>query len=131
MSIQENTTETNRFCKAIRKDGQPCKATALTPNGYCFAHSEELAAQRKAARSQGGKNSARSVRLDKQVLPKRLAPVYTLLEDATQKVYKGELEPSRGTSIAALSRAMVAVLEAGELEERVRDLEDKTNGGKR
>jgi hypothetical protein len=50
--------------------------------------------------------------------------VYDRLETALQQVNDGELDPRIAGAMASLSRAMVAVLTAGELEERVRALEE-------
>jgi len=55
-------------------------------------------------------------------------PVYDRLEKALEEVYIGRLESKQATAMAALARAMVAVLTSGELEERVRGLEDSIGG---
>jgi hypothetical protein len=49
--------------------------------------------------------------------------VYSALEAALAEVHDGRLAPQRAQAMAALARAMVQVVTAGELEERVRDLE--------
>jgi len=50
--------------------------------------------------------------------------VYDALETALDEVHKGALEPRVGGAMAALAGAMVRVLTSGELEERVRRLEE-------
>jgi len=50
------------------------------------------------------------------------------LETALKEVYTAKLESKQATAMAALARAMVAVLPSGELEERIRELEDRIGG---
>jgi hypothetical protein len=96
-------------------------------DGYCFSHSPALEKKRLEARAKGGKNSARIVRL-KRLVPPRLIPIFDRLESALVEVHTGELKSKQATAMAALARAMVAVLASGEMEERVRDLEARTGG---
>lgn len=114
---------TRQVCQAIRADGQPCRAPAIR-EGFCFSHSPELAEKAKKARILGGENKAKSVRLRKLV-PPRLMPIFDKLETALSEVHDGELDPRIATAMAALSNAMVRVLTSGELEERVRSLEER------
>lgn len=125
---QAPPTVPNR-CRATRRDGAPCSAPALG-SGWCFAHDPDLAAQRAAARKSGGKNSSKIVRL-RGLVPPRLVNVYDKLEQALGDVESGQLDPKQANSMANLARAMVAVLTAGELEERVRKLEEVGNGNPR
>ena len=113
----------NQRCSATRKDGTPCRAQALA-DGLCFAHSPLTADKRRAAARQGGRNHANVVRLQ-GLVPPRLLTVYTRLETALAEVHSGELDPRAGTAMAALGRALVAVLTSGEIEDRLRTLEAK------
>lgn len=123
--MNEASESKRNYCCATRKDGQPCEAQALPGSDYCFAHDPERKEQRDAARSQGGKNRAGIVRL-RGLIPPRLISVYETLEQALSEVHGGSLEPNRAQAMAAISRAMVHVLQAGELEERVRKIEQAT-----
>lgn len=109
-------------CTAIRKDGKPCQAVA-TRSGLCLVHDPALEDKRQEARQRGGLNKARVARLGKLV-PPRLMSVYDHLEEALGQVHKGELDARVATAMAALAGAMVRVLTSGELEERVRRLEE-------
>jgi hypothetical protein len=62
------------------------------------------------------------------LVPPRLVPIFDVLESALSEVHNGDLSPSQGTAMATIAKALVAVLTAGELEERLRDLERKTGG---
>ena len=116
------TTERKR-CKNRTRNGEPCRGFAME-DGYCFSHSPALEKKRLEARAKGGKNSARVARL-RGLVPPRLMPVYDRLEQALEEVHGGEIESKQATAMAALARAMVAVLTSGELEERLRNLENK------
>ena len=58
-------------------------------------------------------------------MPPRLMSVYDRLETALVEVHCGKLESKQATAMAAIARALVAVLTSGELEERLRNLETK------
>ncbi len=119
------TTERMR-CKSKTRTGEPCRGFAME-DGYCFSHSPTHENKRHEARARGGKNSARAARL-KRLVPPRLIPVFGSLEEALAEVHDGTLESKQATAMAALARAMVAVLTSGQLEERVRGLEDRIEG---
>ena len=116
---------TRPLCKSKRKDGKPCRAPSIN-NGFCFAHSPELADKAKEARINGGKNKATAVRLNK-LMPQRLRPIYNKLEKALGEVHTGELDPRKASAMASLSSVLIKVLTTGELEERVLKLEESFN----
>ncbi len=111
------------LCRATRKDGSPCRAVA-TRSGLCLAHDPDLEAKRHQARRQGGYNKARAARLG-NLVPPRLQTVYNSLEKALGEVHEGEIDSRVATAMASVAGAMVRVLTSGELEERVRNLEEK------
>ncbi|ACZ38915.1 hypothetical protein [Sphaerobacter thermophilus] len=114
-------------CTATRRDGGRCTARALPGRPYCFAHDPELQAERTEARRRGGRNRAKVVRL-RRLVPPRLLPVFDQLEQALRDVLGGSLEPRRAMAAASVARALVDVLQAGELEERLRKLEEAAQG---
>ena len=111
------------ICQGTRKDGSPCTATTLGPTGFCFAHDPEKVAERAEARAKGGRNRSSLARLSR-IVPARLGGVYDRLERAMGEVHGGQLDPRRANALANLARA-AAVLSAGEVEQRVRELEEK------
>ena len=117
------TTERKR-CRNLARNGQPCRGYALE-DGYCFSHSPALEKKRFEARAKGGRNSSRTARLI-GLVPPRLVPVYDKLETALIEVHSGKLDSKQATAMATIARAMVSVLTIGELEERLRNLEVKT-----
>jgi hypothetical protein len=50
-------------------------------------------------------------------------PIFDILEAALTEVHRGTITPGQATAMASLAKAMVSVLGAGEMEERLRDLE--------
>ena len=111
-------------CTGTRKDGQPCAMPALPAADRCFAHDPRYAEARQAARQKGGRNRGAAARL-RGLMPPRLIPIFDRLETALARLDAGELEPKRAQAMAAVARAMVSVLQAGELEERLRRLEGR------
>jgi hypothetical protein len=111
------TGESGVRCPAITRSGQPCRARA-TANGWCVAHTPAAAEWR----AKGGRATRRSERAAR-LLPARLQPVAALLDTALREVYEGTLEPKQATAMAALAGALVRVVTAGEVEERLRAIE--------
>jgi hypothetical protein len=58
-------------------------------------------------------------------MPPRLIPIFDRLERAMEEVHDGTLDPKRATALASLARAAVSVLTAGEMEERLRNIESQ------
>ncbi len=111
------TTRRSQRCSALKKDGSPCMGFA-TRSGLCPGH----LADARVFRSMGGKASSRRARLAKRLDP-RLKGILDLLDQGIRQVHAGELPASRGTALASMASAMVRVLEAGELELRLSEIE--------
>ena len=111
-----------QHCVSTRQDGAPCTAQAGT-SGYCIGHDPGAV----EARRKGGHGKSRAERAAK-LLPARLQPMVSLLEDALGEVHRGELDPRAASAMASLAGALVRTITAGELEERLRVLEDRGGG---
>ncbi|MBM3943365.1 MAG: hypothetical protein FJ316_10685 [SAR202 cluster bacterium] len=114
-------------CAATRKDGAPCRGQAIDGT-FCLAHSPAYQERMAEARKKGGHGKSRANRAEK-LMPAHLRPVYNLLAQALIQVFQGGLAPQQASAMAALAGAMVKVLTAGELEDRLRTLEGKMSGG--
>ena len=79
------------------------------------------------ARRKGGHDKSRAKRAGK-LLPARLQPMVSLLEDALGKVHRGELDHRAASAMASLAGALVRTITAGELEERLKALEARGAG---
>ena len=119
--MRETPSVTQR-CTSDRRDRAPCTAQAGA-SGYCIGHDPgALDARRK-----GGHGTSRAERAAK-LLPARLQPMVSLLENALGEVHRGELGPRAASAMASLAGALVRAITAGELEERLRALEDRGGG---
>jgi hypothetical protein len=76
------------------------------------------------ARGKGGHAMSQAEQTAK-LLPARLQPKMSLLEDALGGVHRGELDPRAASAMASLAGALVRAMTAGQLEERLRALEDR------
>jgi len=109
----------NVRCQALRSDGQPCRANA-TLNSRCVGHQPGV----QDARRRGGAATSRAARANR-LLPARLRPVAVLLEQALVETHDGKLSPRVASAMAAVAGALVRVVTSGEMEERVRSLEER------
>ncbi len=109
-------------CAATRKDGSRCRGTPRPGRVHCFAHDPELQEKARAARVQGGRNKAVSVRAQKSRQP-TLEVAATAARIAIIQVLDGRMQPARGTAIASLTSALLRVHETEGLEVRLADLE--------
>lgn len=110
-------------CRGTRTDGEPCGSQIVSESGYCFAHDDTKAEERTQARRRGGHASS-AISRTRRLAPTALRDTYTSLEAALSEVHDGGLSPARASAMASVARAMVFVLQSGELEERVRAIEE-------
>lgn len=116
---------TARKCSATTIDGDACQAPALTSGTYCYQHAPEVATKRDEARRRGGRNSSKVARLQRSLSANpTLGGVVEVLGEVTELVKSGEMSPAIGNSIASLSRAMIAAIEAADSATRLRELEE-------
>ena len=115
--VQERKT-----CRATKRDGSRCTSVMVNANGFCYAHDPVYADERKETQAKGGRHKARLVQL-RHLSPPRLLMIYDKLEQALQQVHDGELDPRQAQAMATLARALATILQMGELEARVRELE--------
>jgi len=116
-----NTAAKRQRCAALRKDGQPCQALAMH-TGLCIAHGP----QANVWRAQGGSASHTANRAAK-LLPGFLRPIVDELVEAIRQVHEGTLEPKRLSAMAAAANAVANLFTKGELEERLREIEQRAN----
>lgn len=112
---------------ATTRAGRPCASPPLRGSDYCFAHDPAMAAERKAARSKGGR--ARHGRQlgaaggGRPVEVRTLGEVVALLERAINDALGLENSLQRARTVGYLAGVMIKALEAGELEERLAEVE--------
>ena len=114
-----------KHCAGTKRYGDPCTATTVTASGFCFAHDPDRAGERIEARRKGGQNRSNAARLG-GLVPPRLLATFDTLEQLLGELHDGRVEPRVATAMAAVAGAMTRVLSVGELEQRLRDLEERT-----
>jgi hypothetical protein len=113
-------------CKALNENGEPCRQAALREGDFCFWHDPDHAQEAAEARRLGGlrrrKEKVTSGAYDFEGLG-NVAQIRRLLEIAALDALGLENSIARSRTLAYLAQVAVKLLEAGELEERVRELE--------
>lgn len=120
MAQHTNTSETQENaarCSALRKDGKPCRAFARV-DGLCIAHCPQ-ANEWRSAGGRGTRTSARMLRL----LPDRLRPVFERLVSVYERLDAGDYDRQQAVAMAQVAGVLVRIVQAGELEERMREIE--------
>ena len=113
-----------RQCSEMAQSGEPCRSPAMTGVDVCFTHDPDSQERRQEARRKGGRLSSKVARLEKSLSANpTLAGVVDVLGQVTEEVRAGEMSPAIGNSIASLSRAMIAAIEAADSATRLRELE--------
>ena len=107
-------------CRATKATGEPCKAPATGPHGYCWAHDPAKAEQRRrmasrAARSPARSKPSRELAEIRDVL-KGLA--WRLLDEDSEEAY---LEPGTAAVMVQVCNARLRVIEQ---ERKLREAED-------
>jgi hypothetical protein len=118
-------------CLGIRKDGSPCQGTPLAGRDYCFAHDESLNERRRQGSIKGGANRSSRARARKQMQDALLSinDIDGLLCRALVQVAAGRMDASVGSSLATISKTLVGIRQAGELEKRLEQLEQAAGLG--
>ena len=99
------------ICRATKASGDPCKAPATGPHGYCWAHDPANAEQRSRMASKAARSKP----------SRELVGLKAQLVDLTQDVIAGELETGR----AAVANQLINTrLRAIELERKIREQDE-------
>lgn len=100
-----------KLCPATKANGEPCKAPATEPSGWCWAHAPEHASKRSRMASRAAKSKpSREIRdLKKQ------------LEDLAADVLGGRVERSNA---AVVNQILNTRLRAVELERKIKETEE-------
>ena len=113
-------------CRAVKDDGQPCRAPRLRDSEYCLWHSPEHAEEMAEARRLGGLRRRREKAVSGAYDFEGLADVgqvRRLLEVAALDTLSLENSVARSRTLAYLAQVALKALEVGELAERIDALE--------
>jgi len=119
----------SRTCSFSKQDGFPCRNAPMQDEEFCFWHSPEHAEAAAEARRLGGLRR-RKERITGGAYDfvglESVAQIRRLLEIATADTLVLEPSIARSRALAYLAQMALKALEVGELEERVRALEEVT-----
>lgn len=120
-------------CQATTKQGRVCGASALTGEQYCYMHSPSRAAERASARKLGGMRRG-SHAGDTSSIPakvKTVEGVLSLLDYCLAELTALDNGIPRARCLIALAGGYLQALEVGEVEERLKALEELVNVSKK
>jgi len=119
-------TETT-LCRHIKSDQSHCRANARHGSIYCFFHDPDSAAERDAARKNGGRERSRRAAVLPGDTPDKplesAVDVTRLLAETINQVRRGEVDPRVSNAVGYLASILLKAKERDELEQRVRRLE--------
>ncbi len=96
-------------------------------SALCWLHDPNVAEQRREASRKGGRARSNAARA-KKALPAEIMTDDELLSwlgVMLKRVMTGATTPAIGNSVATIAKAMVAVRQASELEDRLAELEQR------
>jgi len=120
-------------CQATAASGKPCSASPRPGRPFCLWHDPEAGEARRELSRKGGKGRSNRARAAKHLPGEVLTPatLQGLLGKTLRDVIAGRVEPGVANAAANLGRAIVAVREATEVEERLSALEAAAGIGER
>jgi hypothetical protein len=98
----------NRQCPSLKRNGERCSGSVPEGKYHCWFHDPANSDKRRRAASRGGKGNRSKVSKD----------LHRLLEDLTQRVVDGDLEPYPASVAGQLVGVRLRLLE---YERRVRE----------
>jgi hypothetical protein len=116
--------EVMKGCKATRSDGEPCRAPAQEGKNWCFFHDPNQAEARITASRSGGK--ARKRRPAAIPRAEKLEPeeAREILAGAIEAAINGALDVATARTVGYLLQVEAKIRDGGEMEKRVRLLEE-------
>jgi hypothetical protein len=117
-------------CKAKTRTGKPCRMRPLKGSDFCFNHSPEAAAQRAAARKRGGEARHNERAGDPAAIPQQINSIQDarrILDFVKDELLVLDNTIARNRALIALHDSIAKSIEIGELEERLKALEERFN----
>ena len=128
----------SRTCKTVRDSGESCRAAPLRDGAFCRMHSPDHAADVQEGRRVGGLRRRKEVTLQAAYEFEGLDTVVDIrrvVEIAILDALSMENSIARGRLLISAAQVGAKLLETGELEDRVAELESvvkpRTDTGKR
>lgn len=121
-----STTYRGGYCQATTKGGKPCSAYAIEGSQFCFTHDPTREAERAEAHKRGGESRPRPTNDAPfpNVDVKTANGLLFMMEDLFKDTWTLETSVARSRTIGYLAQVQKGILEVGELEDRVKRLEE-------
>ncbi len=114
----------DKNCQHTKRDGEQCKAWAMSDSDFCFTHNPEMGEERALANQRGGQvgkaNPTEPLRPIELSQPK---DVVVLLQDTIRGVRAGEIDLKVANSVGYLSGHLLKAHEVAQLQARIEFLE--------
>lgn len=112
-------------CLGTNRDGNPCSAYVAEGDTWCQWHNPARASERTEWARKGGSARSNKARARKQLAEQAMAieDIDALLCTALVNVSEGRLEPGVGSAMAGISKTIVGIRSASDLERRLEELE--------
>jgi len=112
------------MCKAVKKNGEPCKAPA-TKTGFCYIHSNPA-----NAASIGREGGRRNRHLADEILDPlpaidTLQGVQQCIHQLVRDMYANKLHPKKAAAIATLLNTMIRTYGWSEIEKKMEELAEE------
>ena len=116
-------------CQARTRSNKSCGAYATASSNFCFTHDPKRRRERAAAHKLGGRNRRRT--FSDQPFPdcdvKTAQGLEEFLAILMRETWKLENSLARSRTLCYLAATQKSILEVGEFEERITNLEDTIN----
>jgi hypothetical protein len=110
-------------CKHKKRDGERCRAPALTDQTNCAMHAQPGRAAELGRRGGRRRATYRSVDLREFAAPKTAADLRELLAESIIEIRAGKLDPRIANALGYLGASYLRALEVSEVESRLGALE--------
>lgn len=112
-------------CEFVDKDGGQCRAKPTKGSNYCFWHDPALQKIRMLASTKGGLNRRLQGLYGNAVKITTPKSITKFLGMVINDVWTGKVPVQVGTSMGFLTRCWLDSYEASEVNDRLKDLEEK------
>lgn len=119
-------------CQAKTKNGRRCGGFATEDSNFCFTHDPAREDERAEAHRRGGENRPRAIHplaYPTDVDVKTAGGLLSLMEHTIKDTWTLETSVARGRTIGYLAQVQKGILEVGQLEDRVKKLEELAQHG--
>lgn len=113
------------YCKANTKAGKQCTAQAMAKALYCYRHNPDIPADQKRQASVEGGKKRQALADQGNVNLREIRGIVELLEQNTDAVRRGELDPKINNAVVQNINALLKVYELAVVDGRIRKLEQQ------